>query len=124
LYNRGVVISGDFVKKRYRRTPKNYDGTGVTTRRLEEVLPLVLSEVDEAFSERPDLIISAWRDIIGPKLAVMTQVDSYCEGILYVKVKNSTLHSLLSQHDRPKLLLKLKQKFPKHNIRNIIFRMG
>ncbi|MEC7839479.1 MAG: DUF721 domain-containing protein [Chlamydiota bacterium] len=112
------------MKKRFRRTPRNYDGTGVTTHRLEEVLPQVLSAVDEAFNERPDRIISAWPDIIGPKLAPMTKVDSYHEGILYVIVKNSTLHSLLSQHDRPKLLQKLKQKFPKHNIRNIVFRMG
>lgn len=112
------------MKKIFRRTPKNYDGTKVTTHHLTDVIPYVLSKIDDTYRERADLIIAAWPDIIGPQLAGMTQVIAFNDGVLTVKVKNSTLHSLLNQHDKPKLLLNLKQKFPKHQIRNIIFRIG
>lgn len=112
------------MKKNIRRTPKNYDGTELTTHQLSDVLPQVLVNVSDAYKERPDLIIAAWPEIIGPKLASMTQAVSFYDGKLLVKVKNSTLFSLLNQHDKPKLLFKLKQQFPKHNIKNIVFKMG
>ena len=83
-----------------------------------------LKGMEMVVSERPDLILAAWSDIIGPKLAPMTQAVSFYDGKLFGKVKNSTLFSLLNQHDKPKLLFKLKQQFPKHNIKNIVFKMG
>jgi hypothetical protein len=41
-----------------------------------------------------------------------------------VKVKNSTLHSLLSQNDKPRILQLLRQQFPNAEIKNIYFRIG
>ena len=107
-----------------RRTPKNYDGTGVTTRRVGEVLPAVLAQIGDSFKDRPDLILASWPEIIGPKLAPMTQAESFKEGVLVVKVKNSTLHSLLNQYEKGKMLASLRQKFPRVNIINVIFRIG
>lgn len=118
------MIVGEFVKKKFGRTPKNYDGTAITTHHLTEILPVVLSRVDDLYGERPDLVIAGWPDIIGPELSSMTEVKGFYDGVLEVRVKNSTLYSLLNQHDKPKLLQKLKQKFPKHSIKNIFFRMG
>lgn len=109
-----------FVKK---RTPKNYDGTGVTTRRVGEVLPLVLAEIGDAFKDRPDLILASWPEIIGPKLATMTQAESFKNGVMLVNVNNSTLHSLLN-HEKGKVLANLRQKFPRVHISNVIFRIG
>jgi hypothetical protein len=107
-----------------RRTPKNYDGTGITTRRVGEVLPAVLAKLGGAFKDRPDLILASWPEIIGPKLASMTHAESFKDGILIVKVKNSTLHSLLNQYEKSKVLASLRQKFPKVNIINVIFRIS
>lgn len=112
------------MKKSFRRTPKGYDGTEVTTKSLGDLLPSILAKVGDSYSDRPDLILASWPDVIGPKLAPMTQVQSFQEGVLFVKVKNSTLHSLLSQHDKQKILTTLRQKFPKVEIKNIVFRMG
>lgn len=112
------------MKKKVWRTPRNYDGTAVTTHRLTDMLPQVLVNVMSVYSERPDLVLAGWSDIIGPKLAPMTRAISFYEGVLLVKVQNSTLFSLLQRHDKPKLLYKLQQQFPKHNIRNIVFKMG
>ncbi len=112
------------MKRNDRRTPQNYDGPGITTHKFHELLPVVLKRIGDVYQDRPDLIISAWPEIIGSKLASMTQAVSFENGVLYVKVKNSTLHSLLSQHDKPKILQSLRNKFPKSSIKNVVFRIG
>jgi hypothetical protein len=110
--------------KGYRRTPKDYDGTQNTTHSVRGLLPFVLDKIGEAYKDRPDLILAAWPDIIGPRLAGMTQALSFEEGVLVVKVKNSTLYSLLSQKDKPSILYNLRLKFPKVPIKNVLFRIG
>ena len=107
-----------------RRNPKNYDGSHVTSHSISDILPSVLTHVTTLYGERGDLIINGWPDIIGPNLSGMTAAESFKDGILYVRVRNSTLHSLLSQHDKPKILRKLRQRFPGVNIKTIVFRMG
>lgn len=106
------------------RTPKQHDGTQVTTHRLKDLLPIVLANVRVVYQQRADLILASWPQLMGPTLAAMTQAVSFKEGILVVKVKNSTLHSLLSQNDKPRLLHLLRQKFPHVEIKNIYFRIG
>lgn len=70
------------------------------------------------------MILSAWPEIIGPRLAGMAEACAFNDGVLLVKVKNSTLYSLLSQSDKPKLINTLRQKFPNVSIKNIVFRIG
>ena len=106
------------------RIPRQYDGTALTTRSVADLLPGVLAKIGSTHQERPDLIIAVWPEIIGAKLAPMTQAISFVDGVLTVKVKNSTLHSLLNQHDKPRILNSLKQKFPKVLIKNVVFRIG
>ena len=98
--------------------------TQPTGKRISELLPKALSEIHAVFQERPDLVLQAWSDVIGERFAPMTQAISFIDGILKVKVNNSTLLSLLTQHEKPRLLKKLKEKFPHFTFRNIVFRMG
>lgn len=112
------------MKKETPRIPKNYNGTAVTTRHVGDLLSSVLTQISETYQERPDLVLASWPDIIGAKLAPMTQAVSLIEGVLTVKVNNSTLHSLLSRHDKYRLLAAIKQRFPKVNITNIVFRIA
>lgn len=112
------------MNKPYRRTPKNYDGTKTTMHRLGEILPQVLSEVGKVYNQRPEMLLEAWPAIIGPKLAAMATAVSFIDGVLIVKVKNSTLHSLLSQNEKPRLVNILRQKFPNMHIKTISFRIG
>lgn len=107
-----------------RRTPKNYDGSETTSRQLKELLPSVLSRIGGVYEERGDLVLAAWPEIIGSKLAGMTEAVSFESSVLVVKVKNSTLYSLLSQHDKPRILKNLRDKFPATSINNIVFRLG
>lgn len=107
-----------------KRTPRHYDGTGVTTHQISNLLDGVLSQVQGVISERADLVLAAWPEVIGPKLAGMTQAVSFTSGVMVVKVKNSTLHSLLSQNDKPRILNNLRKKFPNVAIKEILFRIG
>ncbi|CCB86424.1 MULTISPECIES: DUF721 domain-containing protein [Parachlamydia] len=112
------------MRKNTRRIPKDYDGTEVTTHQVSDVLTAVLARIHEKYQEHPDLVLAAWPGVIGPKLAGMTQAVSFSDGIFVVKVKNSTLHSLLNQNEKPRILRILREKFPKVMIKGIVFRMG
>ena|SRR5579872_6744064 len=100
------------------------EGTESTFKKVGPLLDNMMRRIGENFEKRPDLLLAAWPQIIGERLAPMTQAISFEEGTLTVKVNNSTLYSLLSQHEKPKLLRSLREKFPAVTIRNIIFRMG
>ena len=103
---------------------KYYDGTALTTRRMSDLLPSVLAGIEKQHQLRPDLILAYWPEVIGKQLAPMTQAISFIDGVLLVRVKNSTLHSLLSQQDKMRVLNSLRKKFPNTYINNIIFRIG
>lgn len=91
---------------------------------MGDVLPSVLSYVEKVFADRPDLILAAWPDVIGAKFASMTRAESLSGGVLVVRVANSTLLSLLSQYEKPKLLAKLKERFPSSLIEHLVFKIG
>ncbi len=112
------------MNKSFRRTPKNYDGTAVTTHSVIDLAPRALSRLSTVYQDRPGLILAAWNTLVGPQLASMTQAVQFKDGVLWVKVNNSPLYSLLSQHEKPKLLAKLRAEFPKIEIKNIAFRIG
>lgn len=112
------------MRKSNRRTPKNYDGTAPTTHKISDLLSEVVLQIRDNYQDRPDLVLAAWPEVIGPQLAAMTQAVSFIEGVLLVKVKNSTLHSLLSQNDKARIIASLKAKFPRVQLKNIVFRIG
>jgi hypothetical protein len=112
------------VGKINRRTPKNYDGTAITTHRMSDLVSQIVHQIRSNYKDRPDLVLAAWPEIIGSKLAAMTQAVSFTDGVLHVKVKNSTLHSLLSQNDKTRIMASLKTKFPHIQLKNIVFRIG
>ena len=112
------------MEKHRRRNPKHYDGTSTTSFYLGEILPSVVGNIGVQFKERGDLIIASWNQLIGPKLGPMTQAVKYEKGILFVKVRNATLYSLLNQVEKPRLVDKLKKQFPKSGIRSIAFKIG
>jgi hypothetical protein len=108
----------------FKRRPHHYDGTQTTSRHICQLLPRLLEDIGRKFDERPDLVLAAWPGVIGQQLAPMTQAISFSEGILTVRVNNSTLYSLLSQHDKPRLIKNLRDKFPATLIKTIYFRLG
>lgn len=112
------------MSKPYQRTPRGYDGPQTTSHKVADLLPGVLAKISDHFQIRPDLILLSWPDIVGPKIAPMTQAVSFNEGLMVVKVKNSTLFTLLQNNERPKLLSLLRRRFPNVEIKNLQFRLG
>ena len=106
------------------RIPKNYDGNTPTGRQIRDILPGVLNELSEKCNDQPHQILSAWSEIVGERIGKMSEAKSYDYGVLKVHVKNSTLHSLLVEHEKPRLIAAFKEKFPKVNIRDILFKIG
>jgi hypothetical protein len=96
----------------------------LTNKQIQDILPGILGQIGALQRDRPDLVVAAWADVIGSKLAPMAQAVCFEKGVLVVKVKNSTLYSLLTQHERGRLLKSLREKFPSLEIKNIHFRIG
>ncbi len=100
------------------------DNCACTNKQIKDLLPRVLNQIGALHRDRPDLIMAAWSEIIGETLAPMTKAVAFDKGVLTVKVNNSTLYSLLSQHERSRLLTALRNRFPSIDIKNIHFRVG
>ena len=107
-----------------RRNPRNYYGTGTTSHVIGDVLPSVMYAISRTVTDNPQVILEAWKMVIGPRIAPMTHAESFREGILYVKVNNSTLLSLLKQHEKRNILQKLRKKFPNTEIKTVVFWLG
>jgi len=108
----------------WKRTPRNYNGVEVTTKEVKDVLTEILPQIKMRREKRPERINELWEEVIGPKLSPMTKVDSFNDGKLIIKVKNSTLHSLLCQYEKEKILKILQDKLSKKMIKELIFKIG
>ncbi|CCB89289.1 putative uncharacterized protein [Simkania negevensis Z] len=112
------------IGKLMKRIPKNYDGDKPTSRQLKDLLPEIMTQITGKIDESPREVLEAWTRIVGPKISKMARAVSFESGVLKVKVENSTLYSLLTLHEKEKLLAELRKQFPKVKIRNIFFRIG
>lgn len=101
--------------------------TTPTSKDIRPLLDRMMHQIHKAQSQRPDLILAGWSVLAkgrGKRFASMTEAFSFQDGILNVKVKNSSILSCLQQYERPRLLKELRDKFPSSSIRNIHFYMG
>ncbi|MCH9633845.1 MAG: hypothetical protein S4CHLAM7_05790 [Chlamydiae bacterium] len=98
--------------------------THTTSKTISDLCPIFLQKMTKSCDQRMDLILIAWPDIIGPKLAPMTKAHRFYEGVLEVRVSNSTLLSILTFKEKIILLKKIREKFPKAAIKDILFRIG
>lgn len=106
------------------RVPKNYEGVKPTGREIKDLLQPLLDQVDERHRQQPTALLTAWPDMVGEKIAGMTKAVSIEKGVFLVLVQNSTLHSLLSTYEKPRLLKKIQETFPQLMIKTIRFRLG
>jgi len=107
-----------------KRIPKNYDGNRPTGRQIRELLPKILGKLSNQYHEKFYQLVWDWPSIVGEQIGKMTRAVSYESGILKVYVSNSTLYSLLVEHEKPRLINIYKKKFPKACFRDIFFKIG
>lgn len=93
-------------------------------RHIRSVLPKLLSQIAGSVEQGGEAVLAIWPELVGPKIAPMTQAVSFVDGILTVKVRNSSLYSLLEVHEKKKLIQALRKRLPTLKIYNIVFRVG
>lgn len=98
--------------------------TDPTSRPIDVIIPKVLRNITGSFKEGGAVILGAWSEIVGEKLAPMTKAVKFERGVLSVKVKNATLHSLLKEHEKWRLLREYRQRFPSLTVKDIVFQIG
>jgi hypothetical protein len=103
------------------RTPRNYQGIENPGKKIQDLLPQLLVEIGRKAGDPREEVFRTWCELLGEKMAPLTEPVSLVDGVLTVKVKSSTLYSLLCQHEKPRLLKRLQEKF---SIRNLVFRIG
>ncbi len=69
-------------------------------------------------------IVKFWPKIVGDNISKMTKAMEFKEETLFVKVNNSSLFSLLTLHEKQKLIQLLRKQFPTVKIKDIHFRLG
>ena len=103
------------------RTPRNYSGVQNPAKKMVDLLPDVLDNLRLKIKDPREEVFQLWKILMGEKMASLTEPISFVDGLLTVKVKSSTLYSLLVTVEKPRLLERLREKF---SIRDIIFRVG
>ncbi len=106
------------------RTPKNYDGIRSSAKTLGDLLPEWMGHFAGRHNSRPCDLIASWPEIAGETIAKWTKAVSFTDGVLTVLVRSSTLYGVLSQHEKPQILARLKERFAKSSVRDIHFRVG
>lgn len=96
--------------------------TACTSKHIRDLLPTLLSDIGSACKDRPDLLLQAWPEIVGSRLAPQTRAVRFIDGVLQVNVRNSTLLSLLT-HDKARIVQSMRAKFPKIIIKSVVFRL-
>ena len=109
----------------FQKTPFSHEGDGSPSKHLGDLLIAHLGVIQSRYGAKTHRAVDMWPHIVGPKIASMTQAVRIEEQVLYVKVKNSTLLSLLStKEDKQKILTIMRKQLPGIAIRDIMFRIG
>jgi hypothetical protein len=112
------------MSQRIKRIPFGYDGPLPTARTIKRLLPKLMDQINEVQQLQPDLMLKAFQEVLGEQLSKIAIAKSYTNGILYVVVKNSTFLSVLHMQERGRIMQQLRQKCPRHQLDNIVFRVG
>lgn len=103
------------------RVKRNFDGTEPPGRKISDLLPSLLGAIEKNAKDEKEAIAKVWSALLGEKMAPLTRVVSWKNGVLTIKVKSATLYALLSQHEKARLLGKIREKF---RVEELLFRVG
>jgi len=121
-----IRAMGNYLKSLSRKYGKTSINRGClsTNKILKDFLPAILSDIETKYLKNPNFIINYWPKLVGKKISPMTKAVSFEDKTLHVIVKSSTLLSILTLHEKKRLLTLLQERFSKDMIKNIIFKLG
>lgn len=91
---------------------------------LSDLTTKFFKKISQARSQEHDVLVEAWPSLVGAAIASKSQIVGFEDGVLRVNVSHSTVLSVLSSTEKPRLLGILQKRFPKITIRDISFRIG
>jgi uncharacterized secreted protein with C-terminal beta-propeller domain len=94
-----------------------------TNNKIIDHLPNILSDIEKKYLNQPNKILDYWPEIVGDKISKLTKAYKFEKNTLYIKVRSSTLYSILSKYEKQKLLNLMQKKFSKQTISNIVFQI-
>ncbi len=100
---------------------KKIDPTLPTGKKIADLLPDILAGIRAPGSNQSEAIFHHWCFLLGEKMARFTEMVSFKNGVLTIKVKSATLYALLCQHEKGRLLKELQKKF---QVGDLVFRVG
>lgn len=69
-----------------------------------------LRAFDKRVSDSPEKALAAWDIVVGPRIAALARPLAFADGVLTVRVQNSTLMSLLAGSEREQILYRLRRQ--------------
>lgn len=69
-------------------------------------------------------ILAAWKEVVGEWFALHTCPERIRDGVLHVRVVQSSIHYELDRNWRAEIVRKLKARFGPGRVRDIRFRVG
>ena len=110
---------------RHDRSQPAHDESATTSQQLKDLARRYLAHLEQKLRTKPAEILELWPHVIGSPFAGMTRAEKFENGVLHVKVRNSSLLSLLhSNTERKRLVEALRKEAPGIEIVDISFRIG
>ena len=94
------------------------------TQSVGDTLEKVMRKLGLAERLTEGQILKAWKDIVGEWFALHTCPDRIRDGVLYVRVVQSSVHCELDRNCKKQIIQKLKARFGAGRVRDIRFRIG
>jgi predicted nucleic acid-binding Zn ribbon protein len=91
---------------------------------IGEILPAILGKLGLQERIREDEILNCWREIVGDFLAQHATPAGLRQGVLEVRVVQSTVYFELERNLKPGIVRKLQARFGRNTVRGIRFRIG
>ena len=71
-----------------------------------------------------DQVLEAWTELVGPFISKHASPLKLAQGVLHVRVLQSTVHYELDRVWKPQILQKFRARFGQRTIREIRFKLG
>lgn len=95
-----------------------------TYKPVSETLAKVMAGLGLKDRLREEEVLQAWGEIVGEFIAANSSPQSLKDGILYIRVLQSTVHFELDRIWKPQIIKKFKDRFGTRAVRDIKFRLG
>lgn len=95
-----------------------------TSKHLKDLLGGFEKQLQKLQTIPSEEILKFWPKIVGDNISKMTKAVEFKNETLFVRVNNSSLFSLLTLHEKKKLIQLLRSRFPTVKIKDIHFRLG